>query len=291
MFTQFFGNYLVSEEIITQQQLFDAIQYKKNIKVKLGVLAINAGLLTSRDVERIHCRQTTEDKPFGDIAVSMGLVSQEQINDLLVSQMPDYLLLGQALLDEDYLDSASFESALKTYKERYSIEDSDLKETNSKKYTNIIKSFFDFSKSTNPDLMAEYSELLIKNLIRFIGDDFILLNPDDFDFSNYKKCYAQNIMLEFSTALYVFGEDETLIQFASRFAGEEFTEMNEYIDASLSDFINTHNGLFIVNLSQEKGMELTLTPPEVRPIEPLPRDTFILSAKYPFGTINFLFYN
>lgn len=289
MFTQFFGNYLVSEDVVTQQQLFEAIQLKKNIKVKLGVLAINAGLLTSRDVECIHEKQMTEDRPFGDIAVSLGYVTKAQIEELLVSQMPDYLLLGQALIDLGVIDNAGFEKELNNYKAKFSLDENDLKKADSKKYANIIKGFFDFSKTSNEELMINFTELLVKNLIRFVGDDFILLNPDNFDASIYKNCYAQDIMLEFSTTLSVCGDEKTLINFSSRYAGEEFTEMDEYIDACINDFINLHNGLFIVNVSQDNGIELTLTPPEIRPISSLPKSPYVISAKYSFGTINFIF--
>jgi hypothetical protein len=289
MFTQFFGNYLVSEDIITQKQLFNSINIKKNIKVKLGVLAINAGLLTSRDVEFIHEKQMTEDKPFGYIAFSLGIITQEQIDSLLVSQMPDYLLLGQALIDLDAIDNATFEKALKDYKEKFSIDDDDLKKADSKKYANIIKGFFDFSKCENQELMIEYAELLIKNLIRFVGDDFILLNPDDFDLSEYDKCYAQDIMVEFSTTLNICGDDKALIGFASRYAGEDFSEFDEYVEASVSDFINLHNGLFIVNVSQTQGIELTLTPPETRLTDTISKNSFVILARYPFGLVNFIF--
>ena len=43
MITQFFGNYLLNEHLVTPNQLIEALQEKNNTRLKLGVLAINAG--------------------------------------------------------------------------------------------------------------------------------------------------------------------------------------------------------------------------------------------------------
>lgn len=51
------------------------------------------------------------------------------------------------------------------------------------------------------------------------------------------------------------------IAFASRYAKEEFHEFDEYVKASIEDFLNLHNGLFNVNMSNEFSLELNLCPP------------------------------
>lgn len=47
MYTQFFGNYLLNNGYITSEQLIKALDIHRNHFVKLGVLAIHGGYMTS----------------------------------------------------------------------------------------------------------------------------------------------------------------------------------------------------------------------------------------------------
>lgn len=100
MFTQFFGNYLLNQKLVTPEQLVDALQEKQNTRMKLGVLAINAGYMTASQVERVHELQSKMDKRIGDIAVELGYMTEDQVMELLHAQPLGYLLLGQALVDK-----------------------------------------------------------------------------------------------------------------------------------------------------------------------------------------------
>ena len=47
MFTQFFGNYLLSNNLVTCEQLSEALFPKTPHRLKLGTIAINEGLVTA----------------------------------------------------------------------------------------------------------------------------------------------------------------------------------------------------------------------------------------------------
>lgn len=49
MYTQFFGNFLLSKGYITNEQLFDALKEKAQKHAKLGTLAIHSGLMTAAE--------------------------------------------------------------------------------------------------------------------------------------------------------------------------------------------------------------------------------------------------
>ncbi len=287
MFTQFFGNYLLNEKLVTPEQLVDALQDKKNTRMKLGVLAINAGYMTASQVERVHEMQKKMDKRFGDTAVELGYVTDEQVGELLHAQPVGYLLLGQALVDKGYMDNAAFESAINAYKEKYSLSDEDIASNEQGKTETLVTSLCDFSKTKNPELYEEFVSLLINNLIRFVGDDFTPLNPEYSINSTSFKSTSQEVNGEFSTVTRIFADETTLIEFAERYSGEEINELNEYVEASGQDFINLHNGLFTVNVSNNQQIELTLTPPTpLAGLNPMDVDNcLVLPFQYPFGTI------
>ena len=84
---------------------------------------------------------------------------------------------------------------------------------------------------------------------------------------------------------------ETCIEFASRYVGDDFTEYDEYVEASIMDFANLHNGLFCVNESNSQNVELALEPPQVEhiPLLEFKHPATLMPVIYPFGTINFIF--
>ena len=86
MYTQFFGNYLLNKNIITQEQLLLALNKQSKTHVKIGTLAIHAGYMTASEAEQIFIMQTHRDKRFGELAVEMGYMSDRADLKYLVSE-------------------------------------------------------------------------------------------------------------------------------------------------------------------------------------------------------------
>ena len=94
MYAQFFGNYLLSHGI-TKEQLMHAMQEANNEHPKLGTLAMHAGYMSASEVDRVIIMQTHEDKRFGELAIREGYLTEAQVTELLQTQNPNFLLLGQ----------------------------------------------------------------------------------------------------------------------------------------------------------------------------------------------------
>lgn len=292
MYTQFYGNYLLNNNYVTPSQLSQALEIKKSIKVKLGVLAINAGFMNAKQVETVHNAQERIDKKFGDLAIELGYLTNSQLETLLSSQKTGTLLLGQALVDKGFMDNKSFEKSITEYKKKYKISDSDLEEiTDSVK--NIISDFYHFENQTNKKTLTDYVTLLFKNIIRFIGEDF---TPLEATVKNSYKCInisSQNIVGPFSAFTAVEGEDDAFCAFASIFADEKIETPNELAFAANGEFLNLHNGLFTVNMSNDKNIELEMKPQIANrhTILSLVGSAFRIPVKFSFGTINFIVSN
>jgi len=154
----------------------------------------------------------------------------------------------------------------------------------------MIEDLCDFSYDDSR-IYSQYVVLLLKNLVRFVGDDFTLLDADD---SVKKMPYAsitQGIRGEFDSDMaIVFDDKDAMIKFGCRFSNEEFGDDEmEYIEAAACDFINIHNGLFTVNVSNERNLELTLTPPDVcNDGYGIEGEVIVFSVQYTFGVIRFI---
>ena len=84
MYTQFFGNYLLSKGYITKEQLFAAMKKKSNKHVKLGTLAIHSGLMTASEVDNVIIEQTHQDKKFGELTIENGIYKVIVKNRLVI---------------------------------------------------------------------------------------------------------------------------------------------------------------------------------------------------------------
>ena len=292
MYAQFFGNFMLSHELITTEQLLAAMEHKNANRPRLGTLAMHAGYLSASEVEHIHIVQTHKDKKFGELAVELGLLSQAQVDELLALQVPDYLAFGQALIDMGIIDIYEWERLVADYISENEINELDFSEDSREK----VETLYLRTKEKRGDrpvdtFKSTYTTLLFNNLIRFIGDDFTPLRGEDFPEYPIEFCISQEITGKHHIKLYIDMSMETCIEFASRYVGDDFTEYDEYVEASIMDFANLHNGLFCVNESNSENVELTLDPPQVEknPVLEFEQPATLMPIIYPLGTINFIF--
>ena len=290
MFIQFFGSYLLNNKIVSNEHLKEALETSKSTHVKLGVLAINAGYMTAKQVDEVHNIQATVDKRIGDIAVDMGYMTPLQITELLSSQKTGYLSLGQALVNKGYMTNAQFEQAINNYKKDNKIEHLTNNIEQDEKIDEIVSRFFNFEPSPNTKLYSQYITLLFRNIIRFIGDDFIPMKASVIQNYSSDLLVTQEITGDFKAFVAINCNEKSLINLASRFAKEEFTELNEYVNASVGEFLNLQDGLFCVNMSNEKELELDLKPQQVHNDMELKSldNAYLIQINFTFGNVDFI---
>ncbi len=289
MYTQFFGNYLLANAYVTQEELFDAIKKQTEARMKLGTLAIHYGYMTASEVEEVVLQQTHDSRRFGEIAISDGYLTEEQVNSLLQEQSPDFLLLGQVLVDNGVITNNDLENIIADYRSQNEIVDLDMTSDNHDIIMNMIDRLFSDDESL-PEESKIYFELLFNNFIRFIGEDFTPLPAEIIDAYPVECSVSQDVVGGYNLKSIVSMDEETAIAFASRYVGDSFVEYDEYVKASLEDFVNLHNGLFIVNISNMKSLELNITAPihEEGPILEFPNKALHFPVLYSFGIVHFI---
>lgn len=289
MYTQFFGNFLLEKNLITKEQLLKALESQKGQYLRLGTIAIHAGLLTAAEVNHIHGVQTHENKRFGDIAIELGYLTPVQIDKLLAAQTPSYLLLSQTLVDLNYLSAEDFESAMEEYQLLHQLSDLDFSNEQYDKVALLIARFFTDQLVNDPGCYASYITLFFNNIVRFIGQDFTpskVVVTDDLDAEHLA---IQRVKGKYNLLTGIAMDEESLIAFASRYAGEEFYENDEFTQAALEDFLNLHNGLFAVNASNSDSVELELEPPVYGDEDLENHEFYVIPLDFPFGKIDFFF--
>ncbi len=291
MLTQFFGNYLLEKNIITSDQLLQALDRKHNTSQSLDALALSSGYMSKDEIEDVHNMQCVRDDEFVRLALHMGYLTISQASELEEAQHFGYLLLGRAIIELGFCTQEEMSKIIADYEFDYQLSFSNCLNFDSEKIQEMIKHYYQFPDSDDFNPIEEYSTLLIRNLIRFVGDDFRLSGrltklPA---LPNMKEVIQKvSGVLPGSTA--IIGYKDFLELFANRYACESLGNEDEYVYAALQDFLNLHNGLYSVNLSTNHDVEIALEPTEVQPadIDNMSYQ-YILPVEFTFGTIYFCF--
>lgn len=289
MFTQFFGNYLLQRQLVSPEHLSEVLHTMKDTRPQLGMLAINAGLMTAVQVEKAHFEQQRADKRIGDVMVDMGYISRENVECLLKSQPAGHIVLGQALVDNGYMTTSQFEQALNSYKTENSISDADFGNESDASAQRLVRNFYNFNSINGSGYMTGYVSLLFKNLIRFIGSDFTPMDAHAL-LGAISACAAQRLDGGIRAITIIDADASAIIEFASRFTNKHLTAEDDYTYACISNFINLHNGIFADNISAAEGIKLDLEPQRFYERFDMSElsNACVIPVCFSFGTVNFI---
>ncbi|PLS17596.1 hypothetical protein CVD28_11420 [Bacillus sp. M6-12] len=264
MFRQFFGQYLLNSGHIGSEQLRDALELMQSTHVKLGVLAVNEGYMTGTQVEEVHEKQKQVDKRFGEIAVEMGYLTEEQVEGMLSAQKQNHLLLAQALVDNGYMTIDEFSVALITYKTENGLSDEKFEAIKNGDIDLLVENLVPIEEPERKAAFVQYLSLFAKNIIRFIDANARLEAKPAAGQLKGQWYVEQEITGVVPLYTAISADEKVFLKIASIYAEEELNQVDELACASVGEFLNLHNGIFLVNMSN-KGIELGMDPQQVNP--------------------------
>jgi len=108
---------LFYDMVVSKEDMDVAHKYKAEKSLKLGILAIDDGLLTEQQLDAIldHQREVADAGLFGEIAINMKLLSKEQVDELLKKQREYDKIIGQILVLSGVLSKNEKEEELKQF--------------------------------------------------------------------------------------------------------------------------------------------------------------------------------
>ncbi|TYP72389.1 hypothetical protein [Paenibacillus methanolicus] len=262
MFTQYFGHYLLNRNLVSLPQLHEALDQLQSTRVKLGVLSVNAGYMSAAQADDINQLQATMDKRFGEIAIDKGLLTEEQLGELLSAQKESHLVLGQALIDQGTLTLEQFQEALEQYKRENYLSDEQFEAIKNGDIDVLVSTLLKLDQTKDNEWYQQYLSLLAKNMIRFIdGQLFMEVNAIPRDY-HCDWLVLQRISGQAKLTTGFSMNEQAFLRLASAYAEENIAAPDEMAEASVGEFLNLHNGLFLVTMSNH-GVELELSPQEI----------------------------
>ena len=110
-----FGDFLLARQLVTEAALEEALELQRVNHQPLGKCAEGLGYITRRENVAILLKQLKVGKKYGDVALEMGLMNQDQLNQALQAQRKSLFLLGTILVRKGVLTRKEMVFALKEF--------------------------------------------------------------------------------------------------------------------------------------------------------------------------------
>ena len=138
----FSGNYLLSHGVVTREQLLETMHRKSSTKIKLGTLAIQCRIYDRKRGRPYRHSSDTRGQAFGELAIHEGYLTEAEVTKLLAEQKPDFLLLGQALVDEGLINNQQLQELIIDYQSENELDDYSYSEEDQDAIRHMIENFF-----------------------------------------------------------------------------------------------------------------------------------------------------
>lgn len=278
MVNHLFGNYLVNAGIITAEQLEQAFELQKKVRVKLGLIAVAEKLMTTEQSEEVNRLQSVMDKRFGDIAVSKGYLTDEQVGRLLGLQGNPYLSFANAITESGYMTLEQFEAAFADYQKSLEFTATDMEAIKSGDSDRIIPLFL----PEIDNMQLEHVLMAFRTFIRLIDSDAYIGKGSIAASAKTNGVALQSLDGDKKATLCFAGEGDALLTIANPFAKEEFETVDlDALDA-VAEFINCINGMYATKVAP--SLNVDMLPPSYKDgVDSIASDAMLMLPIYVKG--------
>jgi hypothetical protein len=249
MGVKFFGQYLIERGEVKAEQVRAALDLMAAENRSIGELAVEGRLISKADADKVNAEQRHRDMPFGELAAEMGLLSEEQIDNLVQLQWRTRLRIGQALVRLRHLGKVRLEELLISYEEEqapYRIE-------------NLALPAGLESNALAPFVLDLFPNLLMRvgRIATRVGIGEPIEEPPGFPVE-----IAVSVSGESGLLVCLMGDEEFSRQLAAKTSGldPESLDMELLLDG-VGEFLNVLAGNAMA-LAERNGIAMELGPPQ-----------------------------
>ena len=256
MFFRVFGNYLKEKKLLDDKQLDALMKYRRENRVKLGMLAVEQGLMTAEQAEEVNRLQAMQDKRFGEIAIEKGYLTDADMEQLIAKQGNPYFLFLQAVLEKGFLSKDTITGMLLTYRDEHGLTNDELEIVKCGTVDAVADVFLSASNAHAEGLI----KLAVRNLVRFVSTDIWFERIERADKLEAVQLASQKIVAADQMQLGFISKNDELLEIACIYGKEEFDSLDADAYDAVCEFINCNNGLYARSHSTLAD-EMELLPP------------------------------
>ena len=162
---------------------------------------------------------------------------------------------------------------------------------NNKSYSKILEASNYLTVDNISDFVKTYIEKLVYNICMYVDSDISLGNIEILDTVSGKCELSQAITGIPSAYSCVDGKEDALVAFAENYSHLGIKSFDLLAREAILDFLNLHNGLFVVLLSRKNICELSLDAPKQNGNYQIDlaqyKSITVIPAIFKYGTIKF----
>ena len=238
MFSQFFGNYLLNKQKITNEQLISCMEYMRANRVKLGLIAESEGLLTRKQADELNHLQMQSDK------------------HLLQLQGNPYLIFVQTLEENHVMNREEIQKNLEAFQKEEGLTNSAIDAIKYGDFERLLPTFVTTDNKAVLDMMG----LVLRNIVRFVSSYIRIEEAKKVTEYSAKYIACQKTTGAYDGFLAFASDDDAILTIADGYAGEYFEKPDEDALDSVCEFTNCINGLYATELSY-KEVVIDMLPP------------------------------
>lgn len=273
MFFRLFGNYLKEKNLLDAAQLEELINYRKMNRVKLGMLAVEQGLMTVEQAEAVNRLQAVQDKRFGEIAIENGYLTSADMGMLISKQGNPYFLFLQAVQEKNYITKEKLYDMLQSYREEKNFTDAELEVIKG----GVVDDVANLLLHADDKYAEGLLRLAVRNLVRFISSDVYFTAIERADKFEAAQLASQKIIGTVPMLLGISSENAEMLELACIFGKEEFDALDADAYDAICEFINCNNGLY-ARTNSTLNCEMELLPPTFEENAELAGDMYLLTV-------------
>ena len=110
-----FGDYLISKNLVSPEQLSRALESQRSYTRPLGKLARELGFISRKNNVQVLLDSNNSGQRYGDIAVERGFLTRQQVDDLLEIQKRDSVMVGNLLVEDEVMTKHQLLQSLKDF--------------------------------------------------------------------------------------------------------------------------------------------------------------------------------
>ena len=273
MFFRLFGNYLKDKNLLDENQLDALMQYRKENRVKLGMLAVEQGLMTAEQAEEVNHLQAIQDKRFGEIAIEKSYLTEADMEQLIKKQGNPYYLFLQAVQEKGYLSKNAVTGMRETYRDEKDLTETQMDVIASGTVDEIADILLEAENAHAEGLI----KLAVRNIVRFVSTDIYFERIACVNKLEAAQMASQQITASVPMQLGLVSENGELLELACIYGREEFSELDADAYDAVCEFINCNNGLY-ARTHSTLCCELELLPPTFETSAVLEGEIYLLTV-------------
>lgn len=257
MLNRLFGDYLVKNNKITQEQLDSILSISADIKAEIATVTVVKKVLTLSQIQSLLEKAGNQASRVGELAVEEGVITDDRLEQVISFQTNSFMVFVQNLIDQNFCQLQEINQLIDAFQEEGKYDDSQLEALMLEDIEQIVNIFVPI-KNNN---LKQLTITMLQTFRRLIDKNTYVEKAYIANSLQVDRYAAQLVIGDMHFKLYISGAMNNLLAIANYFTGDKYTAVEANALDTVCEFVNCVNGQFATNMSYE-DVDIDMNAPE-----------------------------